>query len=262
MSLLRRFIALNQRLSLSIEPILPAEFTRHLHTTYKREAAEVINQRRGQTVVDVGGGRECPFLPFVAHPEDHLFISTDISESELRYNHEVRNRLVADASTGQMPFADQSIDLIASRSVVEHLPNVENFIGECARLLKPGGCAIHTFPSKYSPFSILNQIIPNRMARKILYVLQPQWEEVCGFKAYYDRIYYSSVVSMLQRHDLEIVRIDIRYYQAIYYSFFAPFYFIMLAYDLMLYALGARNLACQLLLVARKRAPEGNRGTG
>jgi tocopherol O-methyltransferase len=44
---------------------------------------------------------------------------------------------VADAL--QMPFADQSFDLVWTLESGEHMPNKERFMQECYRVLKPGG---------------------------------------------------------------------------------------------------------------------------
>ena len=44
---------------------------------------------------------------------------------------------VADALN--LPFADQSFDLVWSMESGEHMPDKEQFLGECSRILKPGG---------------------------------------------------------------------------------------------------------------------------
>lgn len=47
----------------------------------------------------------------------------------------------------KLPFPDSSFDVIFSSHVLEHIPNIEAFIEEMARVLKPGGVAIHILPS-------------------------------------------------------------------------------------------------------------------
>ena len=68
MSVLARFIAANQRLSKATEDRLPAIFKRHIQTLYKYKVAELVNRQRGQVVLDIGGGKECPFLTISTHP--------------------------------------------------------------------------------------------------------------------------------------------------------------------------------------------------
>jgi len=248
----RRLISLNQWICLKIEGLLPQRFTQHLHTIYRYEVARLANASPNPVILDIGGGKECPFLPHLERPEQCLIVALDISESELRRNQDVRNRVAADASAPSLPFAPTTVDVIASRSVVEHVHDVAKFFGNCAELLRPGGYAVHTFPCKYSPFALLNRILPNRVAQRLLYFFYPEWEEACGFLAYYDRCCYSEIVQLANNCGLEIVQVEIRYYQAIYYTFCVPMYLVMLAYDLIMYALDARNLACQLLIFTRR----------
>ncbi len=255
MSWIRRFITLNQRLCAKVEARLPERFTRHQYTTYKYEVARLIDARPGAMVLDLGGGKECPFLPFVERPEKCFVVSVDISAEELRGNRDVKHRVVADVSAPTLPFAPSSVDLIASRSVVEHLRDTAGFFANCRNLLRPGGCTVHTFPCRYSPFALLNRLLPDWVARRALYYFYPEWEEACGFPTHYDRCYYSAIMQIAENCGFKIVRIDMRYYQAIYYTFFFPLYLMMLTYDLTLYALDARNLACQMLLVTRPRSP-------
>src|SRR6516164_1936129 len=95
MSLLARFIAANQRLSQATENRLSALFKRHIQTLYKFEVAELLNRRPGQIVLDIGGGKECPFLPFVDPRFGHLIIALDLSDEELRHNRQLDHKIVA-----------------------------------------------------------------------------------------------------------------------------------------------------------------------
>ena len=80
MSLLARFIAANQRLCKATENYLPLVFKHHIQTLYKYQVAALLNRRPGQVVLDIGGGKECPFLPYINAPRTHLIIALDISE--------------------------------------------------------------------------------------------------------------------------------------------------------------------------------------
>jgi len=246
------FLRWNQNVCEAIEKRLPKGFTQHLHTTYKFAVSGIMNERRGQTVLDVGGGKECPFLPFLKEAESCRIVAFDISEPELRLNADVKRKVVGDATTLALPFADETFDLVVSRSVVEHLQDVEHFFREGRRILKPGGYAVHTFPCKHTPFAMINRILPNWLARRILFSFFPEWTETCGFRAYYDGCTYKTITQRLARCGYSVVRVDIRYYQAIYYTFFVPLYGLMVLYDLAVYALGVRSLACQLLIIARR----------
>jgi len=51
-------------------------------------------------------------------------------------------------SAGAMPYPDQSIGTIFSICVVEHIPDLEGVLSECARVLRPGGRLLLTVPGE------------------------------------------------------------------------------------------------------------------
>lgn len=46
-----------------------------------------------------------------------------------------------------IPFEDSSFDVIFSSNVLEHVIDLDGLLGECARVLKPGGVMFHIVPS-------------------------------------------------------------------------------------------------------------------
>ncbi len=51
----------------------------------------------------------------------------------------------------RLPFDDSCFDLINSDQVLEHVQNYSEAISEMNRVLKPDGCCLHIFPSRYMP---------------------------------------------------------------------------------------------------------------
>ncbi len=260
MSPIARFLTANRRMSKFVEDRLPAGFRHHLHTLYKYEVAALVNRRPGQVVLDIGGGKDCPFLPFVSDPAAHLIVAVDYSADELRRNRALDRKIVADAAAAAFPFRNGAVDILASRSVVEHLHDNAAFFANCARVLRPGGVLAHAFPCKFTPFSVINQLVPNWLARRLLAYFHPQWQDECGFPAYYDHCYFSAMRALLARNGFENAKFTFRYYQSIYYDFFFPLYIVMLSYDLLVWRLGIRNLACAILVTAER--PPDERGGG
>ena len=259
--MIQGFFRLNIRFCNWIESFLPTNFDFSLQMAHRKMVAELCGRRTGQLVLDVGGGRVCPFVPFFAGGTDVDIVALDISEEELRENEDTNMVAVADA-TRPLPLASQSADIIATSSVIEHLEVTAPFIEEAHRVLRPGGHMVNVFPCRFAPFSIVNQLLPNRVARAVLYYFYPEWREECGFRAYYDHCYYSAMKSQFERQGFEIVEMRLRYYQAIYYKFFVPFYLLMLLYDATIAVLGIRNLCCQIMLVARRRSDTAGTGVG
>jgi SAM-dependent methyltransferase len=254
MSLFARFIAANKRLSEATEARLPARFRRHIQTLYKYQAADLINRRPGQVVLDIGGGKECPFLPYVVSPSSHLVVALDISETELRRNRRLDRKIVADAAKHGLPLRDGSFDVVLSRSVVEHIRDNAAFFANCAQALCPGGVMFHAFPGRYAPFSLMNQALPNGLARRLVGFLHPEWQEEdnYGFLAFYHRCYFSALRELLDDNGFANARFEFLYYQSIYFDFFYPLYILMLGYDLIASKLGIRNLASGILVTAER----------
>lgn len=250
--MIKRFFNWNIKLCNRIENHLPKNFTVSLLQRYSKKTADLCARRQGQFILDVGGGKTCWYVPYFQEDTAVSIIVVDISEEQLKANQQTTLLAVADATVA-LPIAESSIDIVATRSVIEHLRSVEPFIAESHRVLKKGGVIVSVFPCRYTPFSIINRILPNRIAQSILYYIFPKWQEACGFKAYYDNCYFSAMMNILKNNGFVISDVSLRYYQSIYYKFFVPLYLLMLAYDFLLYKMAIKNLSCQIMVVAEKK---------
>lgn len=67
-----------------------------------------------------------------------------------------------------IPLADNSVDLIVARAVVEHLSQPETVFNEIRRVLKPGGRFIFLTPNAYHYASVLARLVPNRFHAAIV----------------------------------------------------------------------------------------------
>lgn len=54
---------------------------------------------------------------------------------------------IVDYDGRNIPFADRTFDVVFSSNVLEHVPDLPQLHREIARVLKPGGYAIHTMPT-------------------------------------------------------------------------------------------------------------------
>lgn len=57
---------------------------------------------------------------------------------------------------------DSSVDLVISRSVLEHLSDVESIYKEIHRILRPGGSFLFLVPNLWDYVSIISYLIPNK----------------------------------------------------------------------------------------------------
>jgi len=57
-----------------------------------------------------------------------------------------------------LPFADESLDLVFSQGVMEHLSNDETALKEKIRVLKPGGNIVISVPQKYTAYTVIKHL--------------------------------------------------------------------------------------------------------
>jgi len=253
----RGFISLNRRICNRIVPRLPQARV-SLFDVYNDSAADFIAREENRRVVDIGGGKTCSFLngraasgTGAAAGTRPWVVAVDISEEEIGGNCDVDAKVVADVLEG-LPFCDESVDLVTSRSVVEHIRDVRRLFSSSHRILRRGGHCVHLFPCKFAPFALINQMLPSRVSRAVLYSLIPQSRGICGFPAVYDRCYDSAIRSLLAAEGFELVSLRLNYYQSGYFDFLVPLFLVSAAYEWIVSSLGFRNLAAYLLVVARK----------
>lgn len=249
--MIQSFFRVNRAACDWIEARLPKAFTRSFNRLYETILIEEMNRSRKRRILDIGGGKKCFVADFKDPDQDPSIVAIDIAEEELKRNTQIADRVVGDV-TRELPFAEGSFDVITSRSLLEHLSDTQGFFRHAFGVMRPGGSFIHLCPGKFAPFALCNQLLPNRVAQQLLYFFHPSFQAECGFKAYYDGTYCSAMKRKLERAGFVDIQIHLRYYQSIYFNFFLPFYLASVIYDLAVSALGLKNLASQLIIVAKR----------
>jgi SAM-dependent methyltransferase len=232
---------------------LSRQIARHLpicrndpNIDYEGIVAQIASQIIKPLVLDIGGGKQC-FLASRSINGQRM-ICLDLQLNQLITNYEVDYRIVGDALN--IPFADNSVDMVISRSFIEHVSSAEGFIQEANRVLKKGGYLVSLFPCKFAIFALINQILPECLARKALYhFLQP--EEQLGFKAYYNKCYFTGIKKLLSNNKFRIVDIRDYHFSSGYFEFFVPLFLISCVYEIC--TLWFKNLASYLVISAQKQ---------
>lgn len=74
---------------------------------------------------------------------------------------------------GRIPLPDQSVDVVFSYAVFEHIDDVQAIADELNRVLKPGGWICAWTPNKWGYVGLGARMTPNKLHAKMLTVAQP-----------------------------------------------------------------------------------------
>ena len=105
----------------------------YLHLKDLAELVRDLASKSGGEVFDYGCGG-APYRSFFTHCK--RYVGADIQAGPA-----VDQVLLADGTTGE---PEASYDLVLSTQVLEHIENPEAYLGECYRILRPGGRLILT----------------------------------------------------------------------------------------------------------------------
>jgi len=107
--------------------------------------------------------------------------------------------------------------------VVEHIRDNSAFFQNCADVLRPGGVMVHAFSGRSAPFALINQLLSNSLARRLIGYLHPEWREEAnfGFLAFYNRCYFFAP-NMLNRNGFKNISFNSLYFQSMYFDSFFP----------------------------------------
>mgnify|MGYP002624936234 FL=1 len=118
------------------------------------------------------GTGEGDYDPMIAAHCEQL-VSCDINAQDVDFakslNQQVKNLRYRVENALDLSFPDNSFDLIVSVDVIEHVGQPQRMLEEVARVLKPGGRALITFPCSDFPFTYdpVNKILSLFTQRKI-----------------------------------------------------------------------------------------------
>ena len=109
---------------------------------------ETVGSCQEKVVLVLGNGDGTRELWFLTH-EPKLLVLSDLSLEAMR---SVARKAILDGSSDRLalaaidalnlPIQDESVDLVYGMAFVHHLPDVDLFLAEVARVLRPGGRAV------------------------------------------------------------------------------------------------------------------------
>ena len=108
-------------------------------------------------VLDAGCGDGGMISDLKLRPK--LIIGIDKSEKLLNNNKIIDQKIISDLE--KVPLTDNSVDIVSSEFVLEHIIGPELIFREIHRVLKPGGAFIFITPNIINPIMFLSKILPH-----------------------------------------------------------------------------------------------------
>lgn len=240
---LRGVINANVRFSRATERLLRLPTDKTLWQRFEREADALIRALPdGATVLDLGGGRRCVYAGSVQPPGRVRLVAVDVSAEELAMNGDVCETRVADVASA-LPVPDGSVDLILSRALLEHVRGVPAAIGHMARVLKPGGVALHLVPCRYSLFGLAARLLPFGPLVRLVHLVMPWTRGQVEFPVVYDHCYPRALEKEFRAAGFARVETWITWAQPGYFEAAYPVFLLHAFYEWAVRHLRLRSLA-------------------
>ena len=133
----------------------------------------LIEQHGIRSICDVGGGANPAPSPSQVAERQLEYTLLDVDERELAKAPEGYDKLPADICASPLRLTRQ-FDLVVSRMLLEHVADGERFHRNVLRMLRPGGLAVHFFPTLYAlPFAV-NRLLGEAWSARLLATFAPR----------------------------------------------------------------------------------------
>ena len=159
-------------MTISAERLRSHFYTSDLHPYryFDRKVASLLTI--DSTLLDAGCGRTVPVLrTYIGQAKRLIGVEmvdfTDVPDGIETYNADLAN----------LPLDSNSVDLIMSRSVFEHLQDPNSVYREFGRILKPGGSVVFLTANMWDYGTLVARMVPNRFHAKIIKIVEGRAEE-------------------------------------------------------------------------------------
>lgn len=169
---------------------------------FKKYLKKYIND--SSIILDAGCGDNGMVLEFMTVPK--LIVGIDIDKKSLDKNQIINKKIVADLK--DIPLNSNSVDIVLSEFVIEHIDNPDLVFKEISRVLKPGGVFVFITPNIINPIIALSKILPHNIHSFLRTALLKKEEE--AYRTYYRANTYNKLLKLRKAsgfHDYEILRV-------------------------------------------------------
>jgi SAM-dependent methyltransferase len=206
----------------------------------------------GGALLDAGCGRTAPVLQKFRGLAGRLVGADLVEFTDVPPDMELYNTDLA-----HLPVASDSIDLVMSRSVFEHLERPAEVYRELARVLKPGGKVVFLTANVWDYATMIARIVPNRFHAQIVAHTEGRAEEDV-FPTCYKTNSKRSVMALACKSGFEVSEFAYLGQYPNYFMFNGALFFLGTCYDKLVTRFEAlRALRGWILVTLTKSAPHG-----
>jgi len=116
---------------------------------------QAVGHNKNIRILDYGcgGGQLATYLLLAGYKDVY---GVDVNNQEMNNDFIAKlgfkKRIFSSYDKKQLPFENDSFDLLISQQVLEHVHNLDDYYSEASRVLKKGGIALLDFPHKFIPY--------------------------------------------------------------------------------------------------------------
>ena len=202
----------------------------HPYRIYEKVILDHIGH--GSVVLDAGCGRTAPLLQKLVGYGKYL-IGIDVCRLHKAEENDYLYLLKSDLQT--ISLKGNSVDVVISRSVLEHVENPVTVFEEINRVLKPGGYFIFLTPNFYDYASLIAKLIPNQFHSRIVRLTEGR-DEDDTFPTYYRSNTGRDIKKLATTTGFQVTRIDYLGQYPSYFMFSPMLFALGTVYDKMICA--------------------------
>jgi 2-polyprenyl-3-methyl-5-hydroxy-6-metoxy-1,4-benzoquinol methylase len=168
-------------------PLASYDYARSAEAQFRGEVRKPL-ESGAKRFCDIGGGAQPVIAPARIEELELEYVVLDESHVELdkgAAGYEQLRASILDADAiGELVRERGPFEVAVSRWTAEHVPDGRRFHENVYRMLRPGGLAIHVFPTLYALPFVLNRVLPPALSALVLSGAQPE-REAEKFRPYY-----------------------------------------------------------------------------
>jgi SAM-dependent methyltransferase len=219
----------------------------HPYRTFERKIDSLIH--RDETLLDAGCGRTAPVLAKYRGKVKRL-IGADLVD----FPTAIDGIELMNADLAQLPIPDGSVDVVMSRSVMEHVVDPAAVYRDIARVLKPGGRFVFLTGNFWDYAAIITNLVPNRFHPWIVARTQGR-AEIDVFPTAYKTNTRAAVNKWANGAGFEIVSYEYLGQYPTYFMFNGLLFLVATGYEKLIRRFDAlRFLRGWILVVLRKQS--------